>query len=304
MDYRELLFLRAVRETGVLDAVVTDADTVDAVAEETGVTERAASIGVETLCDLGFLHRTDEGFEPTNRMLGFLSKTDLRSVGSLPHELDTLDDWIALPETMRTGDRPTPSPDATRNRLGAMAALDEGDVRAAVTAAVHEHPDADTVLDAYGGAGTFSREFARRGYDVTLADTPEVVEVDEPLLEHEPVTLQATDPLDGVDGTYDLVFCANTARTLSPEANEQLLNALYDAVASGGTVVHVDRLRNHAEHPGLLAAEMLARTDGGDAYAEADFGEWFAAAGFEHPRVSDVPGTRSQAVAADRPAND
>ncbi|GAA0651709.1 methyltransferase domain-containing protein [Salarchaeum japonicum] len=304
MDYRELLFLRAARETGVLDAVVTDADTVAAVADETGVTERAARIGVETLCDLGFLHRTDDGFEPTNRMLGFLSKTDLRSIGSLPHELDTLDDWIALPETMQTGDRPVPSPDATRNRLGAMAALDEGDVRAAVTAAVHEHPDAATVLDAYGGSGTFSREFARRGYDVTLADTQDVVEVDEPLLEHEPVSLQATDPLDGVEGTYDLVFCANTARTLSPDDNERLLDALYDAVPPGGTVVHVDRLRDHAENPGLLAAEMLARTDGGNAYAEADFGEWFAAAGFERPRVSDVPGTRSQAVAADRPAND
>jgi len=304
MDYRELLFLRAARETGVLDAVVTDAETVAAVADDAGVTERAARVSVDALCDLGFLHRTDDGFEPTNRLLGFLSKTDLRSIGSLPYELDTLDDWLSLPETMRTGELPDRSPNWTRNRLGAMAALPKSDVRAAVTAAVHEHADADRVLDVYGGAGTFSREFARRGYDTTLLDTRDVIDADEPLLEHEPVTLETGDPLDGVDGDYDLVFCANTARTLSPADNQRLLSALYDAVASGGTVVHVDRLEDHADDAGLVAAEMLATTDGGNVYAEADFGEWFAAAGFDRPRVSDVPGTRSQVVAADRPAND
>lgn len=304
MDHRELLFLRAARETGVLDAVVTTANTADEVAAEAAVTDRAARVSVDALCDLDFLHRTDEGFEPTNRLLGFLSKTDLRSVGRLPHELDRLEDWIALPETMRTGDLPERPANWTRNRLGAAAARDEGEVRAAVTAAVHEHPDADRVLDVFGAAGGYAREFARRGYDVTLLDRQDVLDADEPLLEHEPVALEPGDPLEGVPGTYDLAFCANAARTLSPADNRRLLAALHDAVEPGGTVVLVDVLRDHADDAGLVAAEMLATTRDGGVYGEADFGEWFSEAGFDHPRVSDVPGTGVQAVAADLPAND
>jgi len=121
MDYRELLLLRAARETGVLDALVSSADTPAEVAETAGVTERAAELTVDALRAMGLLERVGDAVEPTNLMLGFITKTDVRSVGSLPHELDRVESLVALPETMRTGDPPEPRRDATRNRLGARA---------------------------------------------------------------------------------------------------------------------------------------------------------------------------------------
>ncbi|MFC7166962.1 hypothetical protein [Halospeciosus flavus] len=179
-DYRTLLLLRAARETGVIDALVTSANTVDEVVAETDVTERAARITVDALVEAGFLEDLEEGLEPTNKMLGFITKTDVRSIGSMPHELDRLERWLALPETMQSGVVPEKPPNWTRNRLGSMAAMDDATVRAFVTAAVHEHADADRVLDVRGGPGSYAREFARRGYEVTLVDEPAVIDVDEP----------------------------------------------------------------------------------------------------------------------------
>lgn len=301
MDHRALLLLRAARETGVIEACVTNAETVEEVAEGAGVTERAARITVDALVDLGFLERvSDGGFEPTNKMLGFITKTDVRSIGRLPHELDCLDRWLDLPETMRTGSPPEKPANWTRNALGAMAAVDESTVRAFVTAAIHEQPDAETVVDVGGGAGMFAQEFARRGYDVTLVDTEDVIEADEPLLEHEPISLTAADVTKELPGSYDLVFCSRLAHSLSPAENRQLLENALDALEPGGTLVHIDQLRNRADGASMLAAHMLAQTEGGETYTEAQFGEWLGEAGFEHSRVENVPGTDYQLVAGDK----
>lgn len=298
MDYRELLLLRAARESGILEAVTMRAGTPEAVAEETGVTERAARIVVEALADLGFLKAVGEEYEPTNRALGFLATADVRSIGTVPHELDCLEAWIDLPETMRTGEPPERPDDWMTNLVGAMAAIDEATVRACVTEAVHRDPDAERVLDVGGGPGRFAAEFARRGFDVTLFDRPEVVEVVQPSIAHQPVELREGNFLEELPGEFDLAFCARVAHALGPDENRRLLSNVHDVLAPDGTVVVVDHVRDHPEGAPLFAAHALATTGRGDVYAEAEFADWFADAGFEHPRVRDVPGTDLQAVGA------
>ena len=305
MNYREALLLRAARESGVLDAVTTSAGTPEAVAAETGITERAARIVVEALAELGFLEVVGNEYEPTNRALGFLTTTDVRSIGSLPHELDSLEAWIDLPETMRTGEPPERHDDWTTHFVGAMATIDEATVRACVTEAVHHNPDAERVLDVGGGPGRFATEFARRGFDVTLFDRPEVVEVARPSLSHQPVELRAGDFLaddfpDELPGEFDLVFCSRVAHGLGPDENRRLLANVHDALAPGGTVVVVDYLREQSERAPMFAAHMLAATERGDVYGENEFAEWFADAGFEPPRVGAIPGTDLQAVGASK----
>ncbi|WP_232687160.1 class I SAM-dependent methyltransferase [Halobacterium zhouii] len=301
MDTRELLLFRAARETGILDALVSDADTPAEVADSAGVTERAARLTVDALCDMGFLERVDDGVEPTNRMLGFITKTDVRSIGSLPHELDQLDALLALPETMESGDPPLLNADWTRNWLGARAAEDDASVRAAVTAAVRVCPDADDVLVLADGPGQHAVEFARRGFDVTLLDDPEVVDAIDPLLEHERVSLVAADPLDGVgeSGEFDLVVYPRVAREYGPEDNRQLLSSARDALREDGMAVHLDAFRN-GDPDAALAAEVLARTKAGDCYREETVGGWFSDTGFADVRAGDVPGTDLRFVAGRR----
>jgi SAM-dependent methyltransferase len=305
MDYREALLLRAARESGILEAVTTSAGTPEAVAEETGVTLRAARITVEALADLGFLEAVGDEYEPTNRALGFLATADVRSVGSLPHELDCLEAWIDLPETMRTGEPPGRPDDWTTHFVGAMATIDEATVRACVTEAVHSQPDAERVINVGGGPGRFATEFARRGFDVTLFDRPEVVEVVQPSLAHQPVELRAGDflegnSLEGVPGEFDLAFCARVAHGLDPDENRRLLANVHDALAPDGTAVVVDYLRGKSERASMFAAHMLAQTERGDVYTAEQFTEWLADAGFEQPRIGAIPGTDLRAVAASK----
>jgi hypothetical protein len=301
MDYRELLLLRAARETGVLDALVSSADTPAEVAAAADVTERAAELTVDALRDMGLLERVGDAVEPTNRMLGFITKTDVRSVGPLPHELDRVESLVALPATMRTGDPPDPRGDATRNRLGARAAEDDATVRAAVTAAVREQPDAASVLVVADEAGRHAVEFARRGFDVTLLAEHRVVDAVQPLLGDERVELTAGDPLNGVDGAFDVAFHAKVAREYGPEQNRQLLAAAGNALADGGLAIHVDALRDGTPRAGLTA-ELLAGTVAGECYPAETVGEWFTDAGFDAVREGDVPGTECRFVAGRRRA--
>lgn len=302
MDTRELLLLRAARETGVLDALVSDADTPAEVANSAGVTERAARLTVDALCDLDFLERVNDGVEPTNRMLGFITKTDVRSIGRLPHELDRLDALLSLPETMESGDPPLLSANWTRNRLGARAAEDDASVRATVTAAAREQPDADDVLVLADGPGQHAVEFARRGFNVTLLDDSETVDAIDPLLEHERVSLVAGDPLDGADGTdgeFDLVVYPRVAREYGPGDNRELLATAREALREDGLAVHLDAFRD-GDPDAALVAELLARTDAGDCYREETVGGWFSDAGFADVRAGDVPGTDLRFVAGRR----
>jgi len=286
--------LWAARETGVLDALLTSADTPADVAAETDVTERAARVTVDALAAEGFLQRVDGAYEPTNRALGLLAKRDVRSIGRLSREIDLFGALAALPETMRTGDPPARAADWTRNRLGAVAATDEAVVRACVTAAVRERPDAERVLDVGGAPGTFATEFAARDYNVTLADRPDAVEVTRPFLANEPVALverEFGDPLPEAD----LAFLPDLGARLGPTAYRDCVASASDALAPDGVVAAVDRLAGRSRSAPSVAVEGLATGDGG-AYDADDYRAWLREAGFERVGVRDVPGTDRQLV--------
>jgi SAM-dependent methyltransferase len=328
MDYRELLLLWAARETGVLEAVTTDAETPAEVADSAGVTERAARITLDAMAELGYLEviagadagdagdvgeaGDDEGaeakqYEITNRALGFIAKADVRSIGSVPHALDCVEKWLQLPETMRTGEPPDPeeeSEDRPANFMGAMASVDDAVVRASVTAAVHRNPDAGRVLDAGGGPGVFSKEFVRRGFDVTLVDRPEIIDIDRRFLEHEPIELVEGDITEDLPaGEFGLVFCSRVAHGLSPEGNQRFLEHAYDALEPGGAVVLTDKIRGMAEDAALFGAHMLAQTKNGDTYTADQFRTWLRDAGFVDAEIRDVPGTDQQVIAGRRPGD-
>jgi SAM-dependent methyltransferase len=300
MDYEERLLLWAAREAGVLDALLTEAGTYEEVATATGITERAARITVSALAEYGYFERVGESYEPTNRALGFLTKTDVRSIGSAAHSLDSLSRWFALPETMERGEVPEQPENWMRNFMGAMASVDSQTIRASVTAAEHAHPRPETVLDVGGGPGTFATEFARRGADVTLLDQPEVIEIVSPLLESTPVDLVSGDMLDFLPTEFDLVFCSRITHMFGPEENSQLFGNCFEALEPGGTLVCTDFVRGHSPHAPIFALNMLAQTENGNTYSEREYREWLGSVGFEGVEINEIPGTELQAVIGDR----
>jgi len=301
MDYRELLLLRAARETGVLNALVSSADTPAEVADQAGVTERAAEATVGALVDLGFLEWVGGAVEPTNRMLGFVTKTDVRSVGSLPRKLDVTDALVDLPDAMHSGESPEFGVDeetTLRNRLGAAAARDDAEIRAAVTAAVREHPDAESVLVVGDDAGQHAVEFARRGFDVALRHEREVVDVLRPLLAPEPVELVPGSVTEAVDADADLVVLPHALCPRSDGNARELLAASGESAAENGVVVAVDTFGSDP----ALTAELLAATQSGAVREASTVAEWFDESGLAGAAVADVPGTPYGVVAARRRA--
>lgn len=301
MDYRELLLLRAARETGVLDALVSAADTPEEVAEQAGVTERAAAAAVGALVELGFLEWVGAGVEPTNRMLGFITKTDVRSVGSLPRELDVADALVDLPDAMRSGELPEFGVDeetTLRNRLGAAAARDDAEIRAAVTAAVREHPEAESVLVVGDDAGQHAVEFAHRGFDVALRHEPEVVDALRPLLAPEPVELVPGSLTEPVDADADLVLVPHALCTRSDAEARDLLSAAGESAAEGGAIVAVDTFGSDP----ALTAELLATTAAGAVRERSTVVDWFAESGLLDAATAGVPGTTYGVVAGRRRA--
>lgn len=292
----ELFLLWAARRTGVLGALTSSAGTPAEVAEETGVTETAATVTVRALADLGFLKRVGDQYEVTNRALGFLAKRDVRSIGRLPHALDAMEHLVALPETMRTGDPPTRPDDWTRNRLGAHAATDEAVVRSCVTAAVRERPDAASALVLAGGSGVYAVELAARGVDVTMTDEPEALAVVEPLLDRSTVTSDDR-PLAALAGSesFDLVFGVDVCTAMAPEEASETVALAADLLDESGAVVLAERVRGRSPDSTAVAARELALARG-DVHGADDYLSWFEDAGLADADVREIPGTSRQAV--------
>lgn len=294
---RELLLLWAAREGGVLEALATNAGTPAAVAAETGLTDQASETLVAALAAQGFVEQVGDEYEPTNRMLGFLTKTDLRSIGRLPAALDILDAWLALPETARTGAPPTPGEYASRNALGAEWSRDDATVRATVTAAVRAHPDADSVVVLRDGPGRHAREFLARGVDATVVDTPERAAAAEPLLRPPDVPLETEGYLDSIPQA-DLVCAVDVTRHHSPDENRAWLRAASEALTEDGAVVAVESVRDGSADAELLAVETLA-TGGHGPYDESTLRGWLTGAGFDC-EFEPVPGIDRVAVVGRR----
>ncbi|WP_255168957.1 methyltransferase domain-containing protein [Natrononativus amylolyticus] len=313
LEPETLLALRAARETGALEALMTTADTPAELAAEAGITRRSAEVLVAILEAEGFLERVRATrgettvYEPTNRALGFLAKTDVRSIGPVPAALDRLDRGLELAETLRTGES-RPSTDLEeRHRLAAAATADEAAVRAVVTAACRFAPDADRVLEVGGAPGRHAVEFAARGRPVTLADRPSRLAASESVLAGAPVSRLevpgegpvTTVPADA-DGPDLVVSIDRTVRN-APGENEALLESAFDALEPGGWTVVVDRVAGHSAGASRAAAAALLETPAGRAYDESTYREWFRTAGFESVRLEAIPGTDRQAIGGRTP---
>ncbi|PSQ44903.1 hypothetical protein BRD14_00270 [Halobacteriales archaeon SW_5_68_122] len=135
----------------------------------------------------GLLARVDGEYEPADRMLGFLTKTDLRSVGAEPAAVDAFERWVHLPETL-AGAAPLDPPDATRNDLGRG--------RTPGPLGGDRGPEGETVALLRDDAGRRAVEFATREWAPTLVAPPERIEAAEPLLRSAPVELVAGGPDD------------------------------------------------------------------------------------------------------------
>lgn len=290
-----LLLLWAARRTGVLEALLSSAGTPDEVAAETDVAEQQAQRLVGALADLGFFEAVGDEYEPTNRALGLLAKRDVRSIGSIPHDLDRLDELVGLPETLEMGVPPERHGDWEANALGAHYATDDAVVRACVTAAIRSNPDAESVVDLCGGSGVYAAEFATRGLDATLVDSAATLDA-LGRVHGDRVTLHAGTPAT-LEEPFGIAFLGDALSGMDGPEARATLTAAGDVLVDGGVVVATDVLDDGSGDAVAVEARGLAAGHGGAHDPDAVRG-WLREARFGDVHVDSIPGTNRRAIVA------
>lgn len=297
----EEFLLWACRETGILDSLFDGPKEPEAIAQEAGVTDRGASVSLEALREMGYVSRSGERYEATERLDGFRPETDVLEKGILPHRLDSLEHYMRLPEILRTGEPPEHSEGGLERYQGAMATVDDATVRAIVTTAEHVHPRPDHVLDIGSGPGDFSREFRRRGATVTSLDLPPVVDLLGEHYEQDGLDLVAGDARDSLPAGFDLVFSARMILFFSPDELRSYFENAYEALEPGGTFACNARVKGRSEGIERFAAHMMTVTSGGHTFTAKEYEQELKAAGFVDPEVRNVPETPFQAIVGHKP---
>jgi len=297
----DVFLLWAARETGMLDELLDGPVDPATVAENAGVTERAAEVSLAALADMGYAGQTDGGYEATGELDGFRPETDLLDRGILPHRIDSLDHYTNLPEIMQSGEIPEHTEAGLRKYMAAMATIDDTTVREIVTTAEHAHPRPDRVLDVGGGPGKITKEFRRRGADVTTVDLPPVVELLRSQHEEDGLDVVAGDAREDLPTGFDLVVSARMILSFSPEELQGYFENAHEALNPGGTFMCTERVWDRSEMATRFAVHMLTVSPTGHTYTEAEYRDALEGAGFEDTEVVDVPGTAFQGIIGHRP---
>lgn len=279
-EWRELALLWATRRCGALEALSTTAGTAESVADQADLDAGDAERLVAALETRGFLDRVDGELEPTNRLLGFLTKTDLRSVGSLPAELDAFQRWVSLPEALAGAPAPEP-PETVRNQLGSEATVDDRRLRSEVTTAVRAAGGGDSVIVVGDGAAGRASEFAARGWDVTLLDGPDRIDAIEPLCRSEPFELRAGEPT--AVPACDLAVFVGTLRRHGAAAGREIV----EAAEAASVAVFFDVFGGATDGASLVDVERLA-AGSGRVHDAASVRSWLRSS-FDAASVRSVP---------------
>jgi 2-polyprenyl-3-methyl-5-hydroxy-6-metoxy-1,4-benzoquinol methylase len=297
----DVFLLWACRETGILEELLDGPVTAPDVAENAGVTDRAATVSLAALAEMGYADESDGGYKATAELDGFRPETDVLERGILPHRIDSLDHYMDLPELMETGEAPEHTEAGLRRYMAAMATIDDTTVRSIVTTAEHAHPRPGRVLDVGGGPGKISEEFARRGADVTTLDIPPVVDLLESHHAEAGLDVVAGDARESLPGGFDLVVSARMILSFSPEELQTYFENAFDALEPGGTFMCTERVWDRSEIATNFAVHMLTVSPNGHMYTEAEYREALEAAGFVDTDVREVPETPFQGIIGHRP---
>ncbi len=289
-------------ELGVYGALAGGPLPPEDLAERLSADERGLDILLAALEELGIVRHDPEGWRLTGP--GRARFVD----GDAPdHQAGSAELWLSntrrlleeLPEAVRTGE-----PARTDQAEGA----DEGDVARFQSAMADKDPElvervagecaeaclerageGGRALDLGGGPGVFARALRDRGFDVTLFDTPDVID--------HVADAYGLDDAEGIDlmagdfgetlpaGPFDLVLLANITHILPPEENVDLLSRLAQRMSEGGVLAVLDFVRGASSFAPLFGITMLLNTDEGNTYARSDYERWLAEAGFGNVRL-------------------
>jgi len=290
--------------TGLFSAVADGADTVDAIAERTGVSPRIARILADAMAAKGLLSRTDGRYSLADDAAAYLVGQD--STIDLAPFLTFLDQisyphWLQFSHTVDTDAPGDLQMDDARWATFMSGVMTYNALHAQEFGRLVELPEARRALDFGGLSAGFAIELMKRNPDLhtTFVYAPGfeggVSEAAEAAGVADRVSVEAGDTETAQpEGEYDAVFANHVIHRFSAEQNAQIFRNLRAAAVEGATLTVLDFfLDDDADQralDALHAGEYLV-IDGTVVYPESQVRGWLTDAGWRVDERVTLPGS-------------
>jgi SAM-dependent methyltransferase len=306
-DARKLVLLGAAQKAGLFPALTEETD-IATLKRKLKADERALFIVLEALYRLGYVNKRKEKYILADKARPLFIEHGDDYVGDyLPHLLNILEAWLALPEIIK-GQKPKRV--TSRNVaafMHAMASKPDSFVEEVVSHCLGRKKDAKSALDLGGGPGKYAKAFVNRGLDAVLYDLPETIDyvsTEFELKDIKNLTLKKGDftrdefvkEFEGE--SFDIVFMGNICHIYSEEENKKILKNVTKLLRNGGMVAIEDFVRGRSPDAEMFAVNMLANTEGGGTWTEAQYSEWLENAGFHSIEITDLDERGNQLITA------
>jgi len=295
-DANKLVLLGSALKAGIFQALDTEKSLAN-LQEELKADERALFIVLEALCSLGYVEKSHDRYIIADKARPlFLLQGEEYAGGYLPHFMNILKSWLALPELIK-GERPErePVPRDIPVFMHAMASRPDSIAEEAVDQILKRKPYAKNVLDLGGGPGKYSRAFVKRGLRAVLFDTGEVIDYVSAafkLKDMKNIILKKGDFSQNIEKDFsekfDIVFMGNICHIYSENNNRKLIRQVHDLLNKKGMIAIEDFVRGRSPHAEFFAVNMLANSEEGNTWSEAQYRDWLRDGGFHGIEFIDL----------------
>jgi SAM-dependent methyltransferase len=305
-DYAsKLVLLGSAQRAGIFEALSEEKD-IAALKHALNADERALFIILEALCASGYVHkRLDRYIIAEKARSLFIERGEDYVGGSLPHFLDIMEAWLKLPGIIK-GVKPDRSERDVAAFMNAMASRPDKVVEETVELCLKRKNNAKNVLDLGGGPGKYAKAFVNRGLNAVLYDLPDTIDyvstqfglgnIKNLTLKKGDFTNEFVNEFAGE--SFDIVFMGNICHIYSEKGNRKLIKRAGNILRSGGMIAIEDMVRGRSPMAEMFAVNMLANTEDGSTYTEAQYREWLADAGFRKIEIIDLEQKSNQLITA------
>lgn len=303
--------LFAASELGIFEALADSPGTIQALADRTGLTRRAARISADAMVALGLLEREGDAYRNSEIAATFLA-------GRTPADLRPfLRFWdkISYPAWSGIADALSHGPSREVFDLDdAMQEVASSGIEAilagpaAALAGSYDFGRHKRLLDVAGGTGSWSIAVAQRHEHMhaTVFELPVVAQIAQKRVAashlKSRITAVAGDlKKDALPRDHDVFLMANIIHYSSPEDNQALLRSVRKAAEPGGRLLLADfwTNANHTEPliAALMAGEFAVHVKDGDVYSQDEAREWLSLTGWRFVEHATLTGPVSLIIA-------
>ncbi len=306
-DTEKIVLLGSALKTGIFSALTEEKD-IATLSREIGGTQRSLFIMLEALCVMGYVNKNKTKYIIADKARPlFIERKEEYLGGYLPHFLNKMKAWLELPYIIK-GEKPgREKPQDISAFMNAMASKPDTFVEHVVGHCIERKKDAKIVLDLGGGPGKYAKAFVNKRISVVIYDMPETIDFvsrEFALGDVKGLTLKKGDftrkdfEKDFKKQSFDIVFMGNICHIYSEEENIALIEKTTDLLKRGGLIAIEDFVRGRSPLAEMFAVNMLANTERGNTYTEAQYRKWLEEAGFSSIEILDLPERENQLITA------